>query len=1456
MKRTLFFLCLILGITLFAQEPSPVSIELAKAAALSHAETLYEKASFHSLTPYYDVDGNISVYCIVLKKPSGIDYSESQIIETLSKSYQELDGLRSELASINASEIIIEAKNEKNARIQKKIFQVESQSSFEEDYITVIAGADKKHVPVIMSYEGIPHHIRVKPELESSLRERKDLRQLGDVYYLGMFDLFYELKSASEQYDPPLLSGSNGRSKTTAPVDLVNLTSKETVSFDELRIRIENLQQQSLLKAGKVDDTEQIEKRQKVLKQKWDATESIFRNQASTVENMKSADIDQGEAKKSLKVNKHPPSLFQEPQLAEGILDIETENRKKNVDKKVSKPPSPLNSYDISNKKSASAEEVKNYILFSEDFSGSHPGVWSIGHGSGSVGGYSWAWPNGYAHCYSNPSATDYYYPNNLQVYMQRDVDLSAGRTGFHQLEFYLIVDTEENFDQFTVNIRDQYGTWHNFYNRSGPTDPLEWELVTLDLSQFDDQTGVRIQFLFESDGSVSGQSDEYAGVYIDNVYLSADDLADLSDLTPDVPTMDYGDWDDIIVVSAESGTNTESRVYEGNVAYLDFGWRNNDWDNRSGACRHYVYIDDELRLAIDDAGDLVGPLFGIVEDWQYVFTESGWHTIRLVLDAEGDVNEIYEDNNVYERQVFIEGTREEILSGVPDYEQRDYTHTGDISVATCLADVMGYWDRHSLWNLVDNGTAPLSESYTAGNVEATVEWFRSRYYDQGPSTSSTVFNALQEYCNNINGLDFNLEHLREGDYTVEHLFRFAVNEIVGYDPIGGKPPVWTLDNIQGSGTHCLPIIGYRNSGDPNYWALVHLNLGYASSAWVDWFGNDSYGINCNDLIIYEPDGIPVDDYEPDNAMTVTSASTIYPVQDNDRVHQYLYRQTHNFHQSSDIDYIKFYAEPGRRYTIETSSLGSNCDTYIQLLEDTGGGMRIIDENDDWGGNSASLIEWLCPNTPQNPYYIAVTEYNSNSGSLSNYDLEVSWVSVLTPPDQVINPDPPDGQTNVQLWPELSWDPSERASSYDIYFGTDPSPDQGEFIGNQSGITYNTNELNHDITYFWRIDAVNAAGTTTGTIWQFTTIEEDPDLSVSHTAVTLENTAGSDGSFDIYARNITWSITNIPSWLEVSPTSGTTDASVSLNARTANTAASDRSVILNISGGGITRHVTVTQLGTIPDPRLEVNPSEMRLGSASGSDQSVNVSSNVAWAITNIPSWLTVDPTSGTNDGSFTVTASSENTQTSDRNATLTISGGGLSSDITVVQSGANNDPYLVVSPLSLTLDKNSGSVGALSVQSNINWVVTTTAADWITINPLSGSNDGAIGISAKSANMTRALRSGKVIVSGGGLSKEIPVSQEAVPVSTIDFTVNNLDISLYPNPAINKVYLNSSSDISSDLILGIYDITGNLVVLQNIAGMVVDQSIELDISGFASGIYLLRLYNNDLTINRKLIVK
>ena len=116
-------------------------------------------------------------------------------------------------------------------------------------------------------------------------------------------------------------------------------------------------------------------------------------------------------------------------------------------------------------------------------------------------------------------------------------------------------------------------------------------------------------------------------------------------------------------------------------------------------------------------------------------------------------------------------------------------------------------------------------------------------------------------------------------------------------------------------------------------------------------------------------------------------------------------------------------------------------------------------------------------------YYWRVDEVNdvgTTPGSVWSFTTEAQPL----PPAPASAPSPSQDATLVGRSADLSWTAGSGAISHDVYFGTtDPPP----FVGNQAGTSFEPGLMSGLQTYYWRIDEVNAQGTTTGSVWSFTT---------------------------------------------------------------------------------------------------------------------------------------------------------------------------------------------------------------------------------------------------------------------------------------------------------------------------------------------------------------------------------
>ncbi len=159
----------------------------------------------------------------------------------------------------------------------------------------------------------------------------------------------------------------------------------------------------------------------------------------------------------------------------------------------------------------------------------------------------------------------------------------------------------------------------------------------------------------------------------------------------------------------------------------------------------------------------------------------------------------------------------------------------------------------------------------------------------------------------------------------------------------------------------------------------------------------------------------------------------------------------------------------------------------------------------------------------------AIDEYGAFTlGSIWSFTTEAN-----DPPNTPSNPDPYDGETDVDLNADLSWtggDPNGDTVTYDVYFGTSSPPPK--VVSNQSSTSYDPGTMGYGTTYYWRIKAIDEYGASTlGPIWDFTTEVNNPPNTPSNpspangaTGVSLDadlswtcsDPDGDDLTYDVY----------------------------------------------------------------------------------------------------------------------------------------------------------------------------------------------------------------------------------------------------------------------------------------------------------------------------------------------------
>ena len=139
---------------------------------------------------------------------------------------------------------------------------------------------------------------------------------------------------------------------------------------------------------------------------------------------------------------------------------------------------------------------------------------------------------------------------------------------------------------------------------------------------------------------------------------------------------------------------------------------------------------------------------------------------------------------------------------------------------------------------------------------------------------------------------------------------------------------------------------------------------------------------------------------------------------------------------------------------------------------------------------------WHVPGlTPGTTYYWRVDEVEGDGTTIHTGNV---W-SFTAVGFFAHSPDPPDGSKTALSDTALGWGAGSSAASHDVYFGTgqaDVAAGTGDtFKGNQMDETYVPEGLEDGTIYYWRIDEVEADGTTRhpGEVWGFKT-RDDPAL--------------------------------------------------------------------------------------------------------------------------------------------------------------------------------------------------------------------------------------------------------------------------------------------------------------------------------------------------------------------------
>lgn len=308
--------------------------------------------------------------------------------------------------------------------------------------------------------------------------------------------------------------------------------------------------------------------------------------------------------------------------------------------------------------------------------------------------------------------------------------------------------------------------------------------------------------------------------------------------------------------------------------------------------------------------------------------------------------------------------------------------------------------------------------------------------------------------------------------------------------------------------------------------------------------------------------------------------------------------------------------------------------------------------------------------------------------------------------------------------------------------------------------------------FLWRtLSVVTAATLAMGLSSCSGDSDSEPKLEVQPPSLSFEVNADSKSAS--ITSNAKWTIATSQTWITVSPSEGSGNATIYVNAEENQNYGDKRTgrVTITTSKGGITRTIEVSQ--NSKSAKLSVSPTSASIKGEGGS-QTFTVTSNLGWKVVSSQSWLTVNQSEGTGDGTVTATAEANGTNGS-RSATLTFRGTEGNPDpvtVTVSQEAGG----ISVSPTKASLLGAEGSTTNISVNAAGSWTL-TGLPNWLHASATSGVGNTTIALTALSENWSDAARSAVLTFRTSASSTSATVSQEGNLPKNLRVTLSNTTI-------------------------------------------------------------------------------
>lgn len=153
--------------------------------------------------------------------------------------------------------------------------------------------------------------------------------------------------------------------------------------------------------------------------------------------------------------------------------------------------------------------------------------------------------------------------------------------------------------------------------------------------------------------------------------------------------------------------------------------------------------------------------------------------------------------------------------------------------------------------------------------------------------------------------------------------------------------------------------------------------------------------------------------------------------------------------------------------------------------------------------------------------------------------------------------------------------------------------------------------------------------------------------------------------------NGNWTASSSTPWLTLSPSSGNGNGSIAAHVALSSAVVGTNNATITVTSGGVARTISVAL--TVSAASLTASPNSVTYtatqGAANPSNKTIAISSNGTWTVNDGASWLSLSPTSGSNNGTITASVNTAMAIQGNNSTTITVKSGGITRTVNVTLS-------------------------------------------------------------------------------------------------------------------------------------------------------------------------------------------